>query len=179
MFKHFLRKDSGSALVELALTVPVLMFMMIGAAELGRMAYYAIEVQNAARAAVAYGSEGLNTQADSSGMTIAADDEAPNVGDLTVTATQSCVCQTINGSTGAVVSDGSQQSASTCAGTTETIVGTCTTATAGDYTNIVQYVNVTTTATVRTMFNYHWLGLGIPSTYTLNGYAQMRVLTTG
>jgi Flp pilus assembly protein TadG len=178
MLKHFLRKDSGSALVELALTVPMLMFMMIGAAELGRMAYYAIEVQNAARAGVAYGSQGLNTAADSSGMTTAADNEAPNMGNLTVTATQSCVCQTINGSTGAVT-DGSQQSAATCAGATATILTTCTTTTAGDFTNIVQYVNVTTAATVHTMFTYSWLGLGIPSTYTLNGYAQMRVLTTG
>lgn len=175
MLKHFLRKDSGSALVELALTVPMLMLMMIGAAELGRMAYYAIEVQNAARAAVAYGSQGLNTAADSSGMTTAADNEAKNMGNLTVTATQSCVCQTIVASTGAV-SDGSQQSAATCSGTTATIATTCTTTTAGDYTNIVNYVNVTTTATVNTMFNFRWLGLGIPSSYTLSGYAQMRVL---
>ena len=176
MLKHFLRKDSGSALVELALTVPLLLFMMIGAAELGRMAYYAIEVQNAARAAVAYGSRSPNTEVDTADMTIAADHEAPNIGDLTVTATQSCVCQSINASTGAVT-DGTQDSGSDCIGPTETI-GSCT-ATAPSYPNIVQYVIVTTTVTVPTMFNYRWLGLGIPSSFTLNGYAQMRVLTAG
>ena len=177
MLKHLVRKDSGSALVELALTVPVLLFIMIGAAELGRMAYYAIEVQNAARAAVAYGSRGETSAADTAGMTTAADNEAPNMGNLNVTATQSCVCQSINASTGAV-SDGSQQSAATCAGGAASSAANCTAA-APSYPNLVNYVNVTTTATVHTMFNYSWLGLGLPSTYTLNGYAQMRVLTTG
>lgn len=177
MLKHFLRKDSGSALVELALTVPMLMLIMIGAAELGRMAYYAIEVQNAARAAVAFGSRGSGVQVDTADMTTAADNEAPNIGDLTVTATQSCVCQSINASTGAVT-DVSQESGSACVGGGETILNDCT-ATAPSYPWVVQYVNVTTTVTVPTMFNYHWLGFGIPSSYTLNGYAKMRVLTTG
>ena len=169
MLKHFLRKDSGSALVELALTVPMLMLMMIGAAELGRMAYYAIEVQNAARGAVAYGSEA----GDTSGMTAAAQNEAPNMGNLTVTATHSCVCETITISSGAA-SDGSQQSGGACAGTGASI--TCNSATTGQFNQIVQYVNATTTATVSTIFNYPLLGLGIPSSYTLSGYAKMRVL---
>lgn len=176
MLKHILRKDSGSALVELALTVPMLLLMMICAAELGRMAYYAIEVQNAARAAVAFGSRGPGTEVDTADMTIAADNEAPNIGDLTVTATQSCVCQSINASTGAVT-DVSQDSGSDCVGANETITS-CNFA-APNYPNIVQYVNVTTTVSVPTMFHYSWLGLGLPSSYTLNGYAQMRVLSGG
>ena len=47
------------------------------------------------------------------------------------------------------------------------MTGGCTTAG-----TIVDYVQANTTATVNTMFNYP----GIPSSFTLHGFAQMRVL---
>ena len=47
--------ESGGALVETALTMPLLVILVLGAVELARVAYAAIEVSNAARAAVSYG----------------------------------------------------------------------------------------------------------------------------
>jgi hypothetical protein len=48
------RGQAGQALVELALTMPILVLLLIGAAELGLTIYAAIEVSNSARAAVQY-----------------------------------------------------------------------------------------------------------------------------
>ena len=49
------RDNGGAALVELALTTPLFLIMILGETELGRMAYYGIEVENAARAGASYG----------------------------------------------------------------------------------------------------------------------------
>ena len=48
--------EEGSALVELALSLPVLLIMLLGAAEFARLAYASIEVVNAAHAAAIYAS---------------------------------------------------------------------------------------------------------------------------
>ena len=47
--------ESGQALVELALTLPLLVLVLMGAAELARVAYVSIEVTDAAKAAVQNG----------------------------------------------------------------------------------------------------------------------------
>jgi Flp pilus assembly protein TadG len=49
------RCESGQALVELALMMPIMMLLLVGALALARVAYAAIEVSNAAKAAVQYG----------------------------------------------------------------------------------------------------------------------------
>jgi Flp pilus assembly protein TadG len=76
--------ELGGALVETALTVPMLLIMMVGAAEFGRIAYTAIEVSSAARAGVSYGAQSSTTVVDSAGIQKVATDDAP---DLTLTAT--------------------------------------------------------------------------------------------
>jgi Flp pilus assembly protein TadG len=45
-------EDAGQALLELALTVPLLVLILLGAAEFSRLAYAAVEVANAAKAGV-------------------------------------------------------------------------------------------------------------------------------
>ena len=50
--------------MELALVVPVFIALLLGAAEFARLAYAGIEVSNAARAGVAYGSQSSTTAAD-------------------------------------------------------------------------------------------------------------------
>ena len=60
--------QTGQALVELSLTLPILFLLLMGAAEFGTLAYSAIEVANAARAGVAYGAQSHVTAADSTGM---------------------------------------------------------------------------------------------------------------
>jgi Flp pilus assembly protein TadG len=160
---------TGSALVEFALTAPLMMLMLIGAAEVGRIAYAAIEVSNAARAGVAYGSQSLTAAALTSNIQQAAKNEAPNITDLIVTVTDSCVCETVTLSSGATTST----NITDCSGTASTAGTQCPASTNGTtVNNILQYVQVTTQGTVKTMFHYP----GIPTSFTLNGFAQMRVV---
>jgi Flp pilus assembly protein TadG len=49
------RRRRGAAAVELAITLPVLMLIVLGAIDFGRFAYYYIAVTNVARAGGAYG----------------------------------------------------------------------------------------------------------------------------
>lgn len=176
--KQRLHHDIGSSLLELALVLPMLLLTMIGAAELGRIAYAAMEVSNAARAAVDYGAQSLTTAQDTTGMKNAATYEASGLskGILTfpTSPTMACVCETVVLSSGKVTDKAITGS---CVGAGSTALTTqCTANTnSGQVNNLVQYVQVSTQATVKTMFRYNWNGLGLPSSFTLNGYAQMRV----
>lgn len=168
MLKRNLHNDIGSAFVELALVTPLLLLMMIGAAELGRIAYFAIEVSNAARAAVAYGSQTTGTAQDFQGMKNAAINDASGIASLTFPQDPSnaCVCETANSGTG-VTTTTAQAS---CASVT---IATCPTSTTTGVTKtIVEYVQTSTQAQVSTMLNYP----GIPRSFTLHGFAQMRVI---
>jgi Flp pilus assembly protein TadG len=102
------RSDAGSALVETALTVPVIIALLLGAVELGDFAFRATEVSNAARAAAQYaamngggftdcnGTFAGGTCSSSSGLVAAAQQDAPRTNatctSFTVTATSSCTC---------------------------------------------------------------------------------------
>ncbi len=167
MLKRKVRNDNGGAIVEFVLVAPFLILLMIGAAELGRIAYFAIEVSNSARAAVAYGSQDNATAQDVTGMKSAATNDASGIVTLTFPQgpSTSCVCQTANSNTGATT-----MTASAACSTFATSCATSTTT--GVTKTIVQYVQVTTQATINTMFQYP----GIPKSFTLTGTAQMRVL---
>jgi len=71
--------EEGSALVELAISLPLLSLILLGAAEFARLAYGSIEVVNAAHAAAMYASSSLAASADSSGITNAANSDASNL----------------------------------------------------------------------------------------------------
>lgn len=74
------RSQSGQALLEAALVTPLLLALLVGTIELGRYAYIGILVGNAARAGVAYGSEGLANSADATGIKTAAENDFQNNG---------------------------------------------------------------------------------------------------
>ena len=74
-FIRLLSPECGSALVETALTLPLLFVMMLGAVQLARVACAAIEISNAAKAAVAYGAQNFGTDTDAAGMQLAATNE--------------------------------------------------------------------------------------------------------
>jgi Flp pilus assembly protein TadG len=157
--------------VELALVLPLLCLVLIGSVELGRMAYAAIEVSNAARAAVAYGAQNLTTAKDSDGMAVAATADAANLTAMGASlsppsADHVCVCD--NGSSSPPTVNCTQLSQQCCPpGNTAACTGS------GTYTGYgVEYVFANTSATVSTMFHYP----GIPTSFTLHGYAKMRVL---
>lgn len=87
----------GQSYLELALALPVLMIILVVAADFGRLFYTYLEVINAARAAAQYGSNSVVTAADSNGMVAAAKQDGVNVPNLTVSASQ-CTCGTANSS---------------------------------------------------------------------------------
>jgi Flp pilus assembly protein TadG len=146
-----LRDTTGAALVELALVVPVFIALLLGAAELARLAYASIEVSNAARAGVAYGSQSSSTASDLTGMQTAATNDGGNVTGLSATASQFWACSSSS------VPYVQLSSPPTCTGT-------------GNH--LLNYVQVTTTATVDPLVHLP----GLPSTFTLRGLAIMRVL---
>jgi Flp pilus assembly protein TadG len=135
----------GQSLTEIALTLPVILVTMVGAIEIGRVAFYSIEVCNAARAGVAYGSQNEGNAGNTTAMQDAALNESSLSG-MTATATSSCKCS--NGSTTSCTSN-------TCAGGT----------------HLEEYVSVTTSYTMKSLFKYP----GIPQSYALSGYQTMRV----
>ncbi len=149
MLRHKLLKETGQALVELALVVPVFTILLIGAAEFGRLAYADIEVCNAARAGVAYGAQSHVTAADTTGIQTAATQDAPNVESITATVTDTCSC-----------SDGT--SGVTCANAGVKCVSPG---------RILETVQVNTTATVSMGIHL----TGNTGSFTLHGLANMRV----
>lgn len=101
--------ESGQALVETALTLPILVLLLLGAGELARVAYAAIEISNAAKAAVQYGTQNNGSMNDDIGMLNAAQAEASGLSGVTLT----------NSSFITVCSDGSIYDSGTnqCSGT--------------------------------------------------------------
>jgi Flp pilus assembly protein TadG len=143
---HALRRDeSGQALIEAALSLPLFALILIGAAELARVAYAAIEVTNAARSGAEYGGQNSSTAQDTSGISAAASYDGANLTGLTVTSSYACVC-----------SDGS---ASTCLNT--------------DCSNshIEESVTVNTSASYSPLF--HVSGISATS-FTLKGRATQK-----
>ena len=97
--------ESGQALVELALTIPIMLLLLLGAAELARVAYAAIEISNAANAAAQFATQNPSTMNNTDGITLAAQADAANLHGVTaepIGKTHSC-------------SDGSAYVDSTCA----------------------------------------------------------------
>lgn len=136
----------GSALVELALSMPILIVLFVGAAEFASLSYTAIEVSDAAKAAVQYGTQSIAYEADTTGIQTAATNDAANITLGPTTVTPSCIC-----------SDGT---ASTCA------VGDCSSST------MEHILTVQTQATVDPGFHL----VGFPTSYTLYGQAVQKVL---
>lgn len=143
--RAILKGDAAQNLLEFALVMPVVLLLMVGAVEIGRLAYLGILVQNAARAGVQYGAQNLATAADNNGMQNAALNDGQNITGLTALASHSCTC-----------ADGSSSS---CA------VGDC----SGSHRLV--YVQVNTTGQFQPLIRFP----GLPSSYTLNGQAVMRV----
>lgn len=168
MIKFRFGDDRGAAMIELALTAPLFILMMMGAIEMGRVAYYAIEVENAARAGASYGAENIGNANQSSTIQQAAKNDAPDIANLVVVSPGStCVCETYSTTNGASFNPTS--GTTSCSSSTIT---SCTTETSTSIQSVIQYVTVSTQATVDPIVHI----AGLPTTYTLNGYSALRIL---
>jgi Flp pilus assembly protein TadG len=138
--------ERGGALVELALLLPVFALLLVGAAEIARVEYTAIEVSNAAMAGVQYGAQDATTAADTTGIQNAAQNDAANITITTTVEPFACIC-----------SDGS---ASTCQPTD------C------SGSNIETILTVETQTSFDPVIHLP----GLPTTFTLRGHATQKVL---
>ena len=154
-----LRPQSGQSLVEVALLTPLLLALLVGGIELGRYAYIAILVGNAARAGAGYGAQSLVQSVDTTGIQTAADDDfqsnGQNVSNLKVTSSTSCGCDNGGTTTSAACTTSSNSSAGTC--------------TSGHW---VVMVSVTASGTFNSLFSYP----GIPKSISVSNTATLRVI---
>src|SRR2546421_1592229 len=86
---RFPYSKKGQAIVETALLLPILMFLTMGSADLGRVFYYSIAVTNAAREAARQGTyydplQNANTYDTYNAVLLAAQRDVPS--DVTLTA---------------------------------------------------------------------------------------------
>jgi Flp pilus assembly protein TadG len=138
--------ENGQSLAEMALVTPVLLLLLLGTIEIGRYAYYGIEVANAARAGVQFGAQSLADSKDLAGIRQAAKSDAPEVKSLSVTSRDRCACSTSPSNyTGCPARCGSGHP--------------------------LVFLEVDTTARITPLFRYP----GLPSSFPAQGSAIMRV----
>ena len=168
------RPQCGQALMEMAFVLPILLLLALGVIEIGRYAYIAILVGNAARAGAAFGAQSKQQSNDSTGMQNAAQfdfagssSSTPNRGrpgatnglaysTLTVTSTTSCGCD----SAGAITTYGCNVAAGNAN------PGVCP---AGS--RWIVFVSVTANGNFNSLFSYP----GIPSPITISRTASLPV----
>jgi Flp pilus assembly protein TadG len=137
---------NGQSLAEMALVTPLLLLLLLGTIEIGRYAYYGIEVANAARAGVQYGAQSLADSKDLAGITQAAKSDAPEVKNLNVSSQDRCACSNSPANyTGCPARCGSGHP--------------------------LVFLEVDTTARIAPLFRYP----GLPSSFAAKGSAIMRV----
>ena len=128
---------------------PILVLLLLGAGDFGRVLYWSITLAQSARAGAQYGAQSSAAAANSTGIQQAALQDGQNITALggTITVTSSRYCQCEGG--GAVVNCADND----CAGAPEV------------------YVEVTATTTFKTLFPYP----GIPNTVNLSNTATLRL----
>jgi Flp pilus assembly protein TadG len=77
-------------MVEFALSSVIMLPLLFGIADFGRLFYASIEVANAAAAGAHYGSRVASNMTDTTGISTAAKAEAPEISSLTVSSSQVC-----------------------------------------------------------------------------------------
>ncbi len=159
MLRFVLGEDRGSALIELSLVMPLFVLLTLGWVDFARMAYFSIEASNAARAGVAYATQGTAFASNTSGIQAAADNDAPNLTSAaTLAVTSNTVCQCDNAGTFTTIGT----TASACAAASSSCLSPS---------RVISYVQVNTSAQVSTICAYP----GVPSVLTVRGQAIMRV----
>jgi Flp pilus assembly protein TadG len=160
------RRQSGQALIEMAFVVPLLLLLVLGVIEIGRYAYIAILVGNAARAGADYGAQSSAQSVDTTGIqnaayydfaggtTSSSSANGLSRSTLTVTSVVACGCD----SGGAITSAG-------CTTGVNPTAGACTTG------NWIVFVSVTASGTFNALFSYP----GIPTSITISRTATIPV----
>jgi Flp pilus assembly protein TadG len=136
--------EAGSAIIELALVTPLLLVLVLGAFDFGRVFYVAMSTTSAAHAGAQYGAQSTASTSDSAGMVQAAVNSAPGM-DIAATAAQVCRCAT-------------EEAVVACSTTTPSCLP------------LRIYASVTTTKSFTTVVDYP----GIPHSVTISRTAEIR-----
>lgn len=157
-FRGGVGNDSGSALVELAVALPLLVLILAATIDFSRVFHIAIALTDAARAGAQYGAASAGNSQNTATMQSTAQ-AATNVTGISAAASRICRCATDSGS----FSD------------TSGTLNDCTTAeaTACPSGHRVTMVSVTTTKTFTTFFTS--ILPGIANSITLTRSATLRV----
>jgi hypothetical protein len=151
------RREDAQSLVELALVVPLFILLLVGSAELARVAWAAVLTSNAARAGAAWGAVNPANAGDATGgIEAAAAADGINLTGLTTTPRLTCAC-----SSGAAI----QRCITTALGVATALSDCPSPAT------ITNYVRVNTSSTVTPLMHYP----GLPRTFTVTGQSIMVV----
>jgi Flp pilus assembly protein TadG len=145
-----LSSSRGAAVVELAISLPVLLLMMFGAADLARVYYTALGLTAAARAGAQYGALTPANTSNTATMQSRALAASPQLGAYTAVASRACQC--------------ANQTATTF--TTQS----CTSACSSSSSHLVVYVTVTASKTFSTRMPIP----GVPTTFNISRSVSMR-----
>lgn len=91
MIRRLLRRESGTAAIELGLLAPVLIFLLIGLVDIGRYVYYGLLATHAAVAGAQYGAQNLFTASSNASMQTAALNDAPALANAKAAAVHVCM----------------------------------------------------------------------------------------
>lgn len=86
------KKRQGSVAIELALTAPLLLLMLIGAADFARVFYHAVTLANAAGTGVFYGAQNNIHSGEFTQMQQVAQTDAKDLGTIAAVAGRYCDC---------------------------------------------------------------------------------------
>lgn len=152
-------QESGAAAIELALSLPIFVLLILGGAEIANIAWSSVQLNNAAHAAAQYASS-IHANASPSNATNieqAAKNEAPALAaNMTFPTPPTLVCSCITPSTGS-------ESVVSCS----TIESSCTSPSV-----ILSSIQITTQAVVQPLVHYP----GLPASYTLQAQATMGIV---
>jgi Flp pilus assembly protein TadG len=92
-FQSLRKSTAAGAVIEFAVIIPVLVLLAIGVVDFGRAFFTGIAVASAARAGAQYGAQDvIATSADTAGMRVAAENDAHDIGTITVSTNRVCKC---------------------------------------------------------------------------------------
>jgi Flp pilus assembly protein TadG len=150
--RRLVNDSSGVSLIEMAFVFPLLVALLLGAAEYGRLCYVGVEVTNAAHAGAEYGTQSrIAAQSNSIIQSVSLQEESD--------------IQNMNVPTPLTASSVTVQQL--CASTYSDTPGACSSTSSSP----IEYVQVNTQVTVASLF--HPYGFG--GNYTLHGQALERV----
>src|SRR5216684_2440907 len=86
------RREAGTSLIEFGLAFPLLMLILVGTADFGRVFYTYITLANAAHTGAEYGATSVPKVYDSAGIRQSALNDAQDLTGVTVTSTPTCQC---------------------------------------------------------------------------------------